>query len=471
MSIRNIVKAIQDIMRKDVGVDGDAQRLSQLVWMLFLKLFDDREKELDALDDNYKSPIPEHLRWRNWAENDEGDTGDKLIKFINDELFEGLRKLHNPHDERAFIIREIFEDSYNYMKSGQLVRQVINKINEIDFTTKNEQHEFNQVYENLLSSLQSAGNAGEYYTPRAITKFMVDVINPRLGEKILDPACGTGGFLTFVIKHLLEQVNSVDAQKLLQNTIYGVEKKPLPHQLCVTNMIINGIDVPKHILRDNSLNKPTNEIVEKNRVDIILTNPPFGGTEEEGVESNFPKSFRTRETADLFLYYIITKLKNGGRAAIVLPDGSLFGEGGVKTAIKKELLEKCNLHTIIRLPNGVFNPYTGIRTNLFFFDKGTPTKEIWYFEHPLPEGVKNYSRTNPLSDEEFEIHEKPWWNKRVENEYAWKVSIEDIKDRNYNLDVKNPYNVLKEPKLNKNQIIEKLKQNNNRINELLELLS
>lgn len=471
MSIRNIIKAIQDIMRKDVGVDGDAQRLSQLVWMLFLKLFDDREKELEILDDNYKSPIPEYLRWRNWAENEEGETGEKLVKFINDDLFEQLRKLHNPHDERAFIIKEIFDDSYNYMKSGQLIRQVINKINEIDFTTKNEQHEFNQVYENLLSSLQSAGNSGEYYTPRSVTKFMVDMVNPKLGEKVLDPACGTGGFLSFVIKHLQQQVKTVEAQTILQNTIFGVEKKPLPHQLCVTNMIINGIDVPKNILRDNSLNKPTNEITEKNRVDVILTNPPFGGIEEEGIEKFFPESFRTRETADLFLYYIIVKLKNGGRAGVVLPDGSLFGEGGVKTKIKEELLTKCNLHTIVRLPNGVFNPYTGIKTNLLFFDKGKPTKEIWYYEHPLPDGIKNYSRTNPLTDDEFENNEKKWWFNRIENENAWKVSIDEIKARNYNLDFKNIKDSNTTIELDKNKIIEKLKANTNRINEILELLS
>ena len=435
-NISSVIKSIQDIMRKDTGVDGDAQRLSQLVWMLFLKIYADKEAEYEALEDNYKSPIPEKYRWQNWAGDDEGITGDELINFINNEMFPSLQDLPIEGDDRALIIRDIFQDTYNYMKSGTLIRQVINKINEIDFNSSEDRHLFNDIYEQLLTSLQSAGNAGEYYTPRAVTRFIVDMVNPQLGEKILDPACGTGGFLTCTIDHLRKQVNNPQEEAILQQNIFGVEKKPLPHQLCTTNMILHGIEIPKNIRRDNTLAKPLTNISPADRVDCIVTNPPFGGTEEDGIENNFPAAYRTRETADLFLVFIMQILKPQGRAGIVLPDGSLFGEG-VKTRIKEKLLDECNLHTIVRLPNGVFNPYTGIKTNLLFFSKGEPTKEVWYFEHPLPQGIKNYSRSNPIRIEEFQL-EKDWWNNRVENEYAWKVSIEDIKARNYNLDFKNP---------------------------------
>lgn len=439
-NISTVIKSIQDIMRKDTGVDGDAQRLSQLVWMLFLKLFEDREKEYE-LKDNYISPIPQGFRWKDWAENDEGITGDELIDFINNKLFPKFKNLYNPHDIRAGIIKEIFEDTYNYMKSGHLLRQVINKINEIDFNSSEDSHLFNDIYENLLRSLQSAGNAGEYYTPRAVTQFMVDMVDPQFGEIILDPACGTGGFLSCALEYIRKnnEKRTTDQERELQNSIIGVEKKPLPHQLCVTNMILHGIEAPVNITRENTLAKSTNEINESNRVHVILTNPPFGGMEEDGIEKSFPTGFQTRETADLFLYYIIKRLRKHGRAGIVLPDGSLFGEG-VKTKIKEELLGECNLHTIVRLPNGVFNPYTGIKTNLLFFAKGESTKEVWYFEHPLPETIKNYSRSNPLTIEEFEL-EKSWWNNREDeqfSQYAWKVSIDEIKARNYNLDFKNP---------------------------------
>lgn len=355
------------------------------------------------------------------------------------------------------------------MKSGTLLRQVINKINEIDFNSSEDRHLFNDIYEQLLQSLQSAGNAGEYYTPRAVTQFIVDMVDPKLGETILDPACGTGGFLACAIEHLKTQTDTTKEGEILNNSIFGIEKKPLPHQLCTTNMILHGIDTPINIKRDNTLSKPINNISLADRVNCIVTNPPFGGTEEDGIENNFPASFRTRETADLFLVYIMKMLKPKGRAGIVLPDGSLFGEG-VKTRIKEELLQECNLHTIIRLPNGVFNPYTGIRTNLLFFTKGAPTKEIWYYEHPLPNGIKNYSRSNPITIEEF-LPEKQWWNNRVENEHAWKVCIDDIKNTNYNLDIKNPHvseeEKLKTPEelindistnlLNAKQLLEKIK--------------
>lgn len=409
-NILSVIKSIQDIMRKDTGVDGDAQRLSQLVWMLFLKIFSDKEKEFETNafleGKDYKSPMPEDLRWKNWAGNDEGITGDELINFINNTLFPSLQELSVESDDKALIIRDIFQDSYNYMKSGTLIRQVINKINEIDFNSSEDRHLFNDIYEQLLASLQAAGNAGEYYTPRAVTQFIVDIINPQIGEKILDPACGTGGFLTCAIEHLRKQVNNPQEEELLQSNIFGVEKKPLPHQLCTTNMILHKIDTPKNIRRDNTLSKPLTNYSPADRVSAVITNPPFGGTEEDGIENNFPSAFRTRETADLFLVFIMHILKPQGRAGMVLPDGSLFGEG-VKTRIKEELLKECNLHTIVRLPNGVFNPYTGIKTNLLFFTKGEETKDVWFFEHPLPEGIKNYSRTNPIRIEEFQL-EKDW---------------------------------------------------------------
>lgn len=469
-NISSVIKAIQDIMRKDTGVDGDAQRLSQIVWMLFLKIFADKEEEAEVMSDDYTSPLEEKYRWQIWAKDDEGMTGDELIDFINNDLFPYLQNLENDSDKRAFIIKNIFQDTYNYMKSGTLLRQVINKINEIDFNSSEDRHLFNDIYEQLLQSLQSAGNAGEYYTPRAVTQFIVDMINPQLGEKVLDPACGTGGFLACSIEHLKKQIQKTEDGETLNNNIFGIEKKPLPHQLCTTNMILHGIDTPINIRRDNTLSKPINNISPADRVDCIVTNPPFGGIEEEGIENNFPASFRTRETADLFLVYIMKMLKPNGRAGVVLPDGSLFGEG-VKTRIKEELLQECNLHTIIRLPNGVFNPYTGIKTNLLFFTKGTPTKEIWYYEHPLPKGIKNYSRSNPITIDEF-LPEKEWWNNRVENEHAWKICIDDIKDTNYNLDVKNPHiaedEILKTPEElindistnlhNAKQLLEKIKE-------------
>lgn len=463
-NISSVIKAIQDIMRKDTGVDGDAQRLSQIVWMLFLKIFADKEEEAEVMSDDYTSPLEEKYRWQNWAKDDEGMTGDELIDFINNDLFPYLQNLENDSDKRAFIIKNIFQDTYNYMKSGTLLRQVINKINEIDFNSSEDRHLFNDIYEQLLQSLQSAGNAGEYYTPRAVTQFIVDMINPQLNEKVLDPACGTGGFLACSIEHLKKQIQRTEDGETLNNNIFGIEKKPLPHQLCTTNMILHGIDTPINIRRDNTLSKPINNISPADRVDCIVTNPPFGGIEEEGIENNFPASFRTRETADLFLVYIMKMLKPQGRAGVVLPDGSLFGEG-VKTRIKEELLKECNLHTIIRLPNGVFNPYTGIKTNLLFFTKGTPTKEIWYYEHPLPNGIKNYSRSNPITIDEF-LPEKQWWNNRVENEHAWKVSVETIIERNYNLDIINPYIKNNEIILSRDEIISEIQNSLNQCNSI-----
>lgn len=446
MSISSTIKSIQDIMRKDVGVDGDAQRIGQLVWMLFLKIYDDKEQEWELFGD-YSSPIPEHLRWRNWAANAEGITGDELKQFIDNELFPALQNLQpKGDDQRAFVIKSVFEDAYNYMKSGQLLRQMINKIQEgIDFNKAQERHLFGEMYEQILRDLQNAGNAGEFYTPRPVTEFMVRMVGPKLEDKVLDPACGTGGFLTCTIEHKRKHyVKTTSDEQVLQSSIFGVEKKPLPHLLATTNMILHGIEVPFQIRHDNTLARPLISWGPKERVDCVITNPPFGGMEEDGIETNFPQALRTRETADLFMTLIIHLLKDGGRAAVVLPDGFLFGEG-MKSRLKEKLLEECNLHTIVRLPNGVFNPYTGIKTNLLFFTKGTPTKDIWFYEHQYPEGVKNYSKTRPMRIEEFAV-EEAWWGSaadgfatREENQFAWKVSAADIKARNYNLDCKNPH--------------------------------
>ena len=446
MSLSNTIKAIQDIMRKDAGVDGDAQRIGQLAWMLFLKIYSDLELETELEDSSYKSPIPKKFRWGAWADEDtlgkDALTGDALINFINNELFPKLKELDlSPYSgqarERGALLISVFDDAYNYMKNGTLLRQVINKINQdIDYNSTETRHLFGDIYEQILRDLQNAGNAGEYYTPRAVTQFAIDMVNPQLGEIVLDPACGTGGFLTSAFEHMKKQVKKPTELKALKNSIRGVEKKPLPHVLCATNMMIHGIEVPSNIVNDNTLARPLRDYGKKDQVDVIVTNPPFGGVEEDGIENNFPAEFRTRETADLFLVLVMELLKDGGRAAIVLPDGTLFGEG-IKTRIKKKMLEECNLHTIVRLPKSVFAPYTSIATNVLFLTKGEPTKDIWYYEHQLPEGVKAYNKTKPMRLAEFD-EEKKWWNKRKETEKAWKVSAKDIAANNYNLDIKNP---------------------------------
>ena len=442
MSITTAIKSIQDIMRKDVGVDGDAQRIGQLVWMLFLKVFDDRETEWELFDDDYRSPLPEAYRWRNWAADAEGMTGDELMSFVDNELFPTLQSLGDDGGELrpvARVIRGVFEDAYNYMKSGQLLRQVLNKIQEsVDFNKAQERHAFGDMYEQLLRDLQNAGNAGEFYTPRPVTEFMVRMVDPQLHEKVMDPACGTGGFLTCTIEHKRRRhVKTPADEAVLQASVFGVEKKPLPHLLATTNMILHGIEVPSQIRHDNTLARPLISWGPGERVDCIVANPPFGGMEEDGIEGNFPAAFRTRETADLFMVLIMHLLKSGGRAAVVLPDGFLFGEG-IKSRIKEKLLTECNLHTVVRLPNGVFNPYTGIKTNLLFFTKGEPTREVWFYEHPYPAGVKNYSKTRPMRIEEFAT-EEAWWGDRQETPQAWKVGIDEIRARNWNLDCKNPH--------------------------------
>lgn len=435
MSIDTTIKSIRKIMRKDAGVDGDAQRISQMCWMIFLKVFDVKEEDW-SLEDDYEPVVPIGLRWRDWAKDPEGITGDALLDFINNTLFTGLKELSlNELNPRRQIVRGVFGDSYNYMKSGVLIRQVINKLNEINFGLLQERHLFNDIYETILKELQSAGSAGEFYTPRPVTQFIVDMVNPLIGERILDPACGTGGFLICALEHLRKLSKGGSDYQILQTNLHGTEKKPLPHLLAMTNLILHDIDFP-YIKHDNSLSKNVREYKPSEKYDLIVTNPPFGGNEEEGVENSVPVAFRTRETADLFLVLIMHILKGRGRCGMVLPDGFLFGEG-VKTRIKEELLSKFNLHTIVRLPKGVFSPYTDINTNLLFFEKGKPTKEVWYFEHPLPAEYKKYTKTKPIRHDEFKL-EKDWWFNRKKTDCAWKVSIEEIIKRNYDLDIKNP---------------------------------
>jgi type I restriction enzyme M protein len=446
MSVRNTVKSIQDIMRQDVGVDGDAQRISQLCWMFFLKIIDDQDQELELTQPDYRSPIPEPFQWRAWAADPEGITGEALLDFINEELFPSLKELSvTAQNDRRRVVRSVFEDAYNYMKSGQLLRQVVNKLNAIDFNNLKERQHFGDLYEQILNDLQSAGNAGEYYTPRAVTAFMAERIDPKPGEILLDPACGTGGFLTCAIRHIRNHYVKTPAdEERMQRALRATEKKQLPHMLCVTNLLLHGIDDPSFVHHDNTLARPYISYGASDRVDIILTNPPFGGKEEGGIEENFPKHFQTRETADLFLALIVRLLKTGGRAAVVLPDGSLFGEG-VKTRIKEHLLEECNLHTVVRLPNSVFKPYASIGTNLLFFEKGQPTREVWFYEHRVPDGQKAYSMTRPIKVEH--LHGcVDWWGGperqgRQGTEQAWKVGIEEIKARSYNLDFKNPHTI------------------------------
>ena len=438
-NLSGIIKSIQNIMREDHGVDGDAQRLSQLCWMLFLKIFDEKEQEREMLDPKYQSPIPQKLQWRNWAQDEEGITGDALLNFVNNELFPSFKELNYTaaNSEAGFIVKSIFEDAYNYMKSGTQLRKVINKLNEMSFNRKADKDEFGHIYEELLRSLQSAGNAGEFYTPRAITSFLVEMMNPKLGEKVFDPACGTGGFLTSVIEHLRQnEVQTAEDEALIKQTVQGSELKSLPHMLCTTNMILHGINAPTNIRHDDSLSRPIKDISPAERVDCIVANPPFGGTVKDGILANFPKGFQTKETADLFLVLFLKLLKPNGRAAIVLPDGSLTGDG-IKMRIRETWLTDCKLHTIIRLPNSVFAPYATVATNLLFFQKGSPTKEVWYYEHHLPAGQKAYSKTKPIQLKEF-APIKEWWNNRQTSEVAWKVGIKDIEARGWDLDIKNP---------------------------------
>ncbi len=453
-------------MREDRGINGDAQRIEQLGWMLFLKIFDDKDQELELLDDNYKSPIPKKYQWRKWAADPEGMTGEELQKFVDQQLFPALSGL-TARDRRSLLVREVFEGNNNYMKSGITLRKVLNKLNQIDFNKTDERHLFGDLYETILRELQSAGDSGEFYTPRAVTQFMTDMINPRLGEIVYDPACGTGGFLVCTIEHLKKQIKNIKDRKTLQENVRGTEYKPLPFLLALTNLILHDVEVP-YLDYGDSLGKEYNSIREKDRVDVILANPPFGGTVANGNEGNFPANYRTKESADLFLILFIHLLKEGGRAAIVLPDGSLTGDG-VKQRVRQKLLEDCNLHTIIRLPNSVFQPYATVATNLLFFEKGKPTKDIWYYEHRLPEGQKSYSKTKTIQVQEFEPIKK-WWTGRIASEVSWMVDIKTIVDRGFDLDIKNPHKQAQEHEYNSVDLIELLDRSFTKSRQLLSQL-
>ncbi len=428
-NIKGILDSIRNIMWQDTGLNGDAQRIEQLGWMLFFKIFSDKDLELDLLHEDYESPIPTKFHWKNWAKDNEGITGDELLQFIDQELFPALRNLEittsqSLKNQRAALIKEVFEGNNNYMKSGINLRKIINILNELDFNIAKERHAFGDIYETILKDLQSAGTSGEFYTPRAITRFITEMIDPKIGEKVLDPSCGTGGYLTAAIQNMMDQNPNASELQNIQDNIEGWEYKPLPYLLATTNLILHDIQIPKIKFRD-SLDEPLTSYSRKNRVDVILANPPFGGIVANGNESNFPAKFKTKESADLFLILMIHLLKENGRAGIVLPDGSLTGDG-VKQRVREELLEKCNLHTIIRLPNSVFQPYATVATNLLFFTKGEPTKEIWYYEHKLPEGQKSYSKTKPIQLSEFEPIKK-WWNDREESDVCWKLDFQTRK--------------------------------------------
>jgi len=464
-NISGIVKSARKIMRQDTGTGSDELRILQLSWMLFLKIFSDKDKELELLVDDYTSPIPEELHWDEWASDDEGMTGDELLKFVDQKLFPALSNIDLfTGNRRAVLVHEVFDNNYNYMKSGIHLRQVINKLNEIDFNNSKDKHVFGQIYETFLSELQSAGTLGEFYTPRAITDLMTGLVNPQHGEKILDPACGTGGFLTTTIEHLKEQAANIKQREAIAQNVTGWEYKPLPYMLANTNLILHDITTP-NIRFGDSLERPLTEYGKKDRVDVILANPPFGGMVSNNNENNFPQVYRTKESADLFLILMIHLLKDGGRAAIVLPDGSLTGDG-VKQRIRQKLLEDCNLHTIIRLPDSVFKPYASGATNLLFFTKGIKTKDIWYYNHKLPKGYKAYSKTKPIQLAEFDGL-KQWWNNREANEQAWQVGIKTIIESGYNLDIKNPHQPEEERQYTSGELLDLMHQSFGKSDELL----
>ena len=467
--MKNQIRNIQQIMRKDEGIDGDAQRISQLSWLLFLKIFDQQEKELEIVDANYKNIIKSEFQWRSWAEDPEGITGERLIQFVENELFVYLRSLniHNDQDVSK-IIRFTFTDNYNFIKSGTILRQVINEINTIDFDSQSERHQFGDIYEGFLEDLQSAGNAGEYYTPRAVTKFIVETISPQLNEKIIDPATGTGGFLRCATDYLRENNNfSLKDEIGLKNNLFGIEKKPIPYVLCMTNMLLHMVRDPINIIRDNSLNWDQRDVSESKKFDAVITNPPFGGMEEDGTELNFPERYRTKETASLFLYFIMNYLKDGGRCGLVLPDGFMSGMKKKKTLKEKLFLEN-NVHTIIRLPKFVFYPYTDISTNIIFFEKGKPTKETWFYFQPYPEGYK-YTKKQHIKFEEFK-ETSIWMKNQTENKFATKLSIEEIIKREFDIDIKNP-NEEAEVLPTFEEVIKDATEISNKINKLLKALN
>ena len=443
MSINNLIKRLQGIMRNDAGVNGDAQRIEQLVWILFLKVYDAKEELWEFEDDEFESIIPEEYRWRNWAvDNKDGKalTGDSLLEFVNQKLFPALKNL--VIDETTpiskAIVKYAFEDSINYMKDGVLLRQVINVINEVEFTEYEERHAFNDIYETILKDLQSQRASGEFYTPRAVTDFIVNMVKPQLGQKVADFACGTGGFLVSALKYMEAQVKTIEDREIYDTSVFGIEKKALPHLLCITNLLLHDIDEPR-VMHSNSLENNVRDYKEEDKFDVILMNPPYGGSEKDAVKVNFPMELRSSETADLFMSVIMYRLKKNGKAAIVLPDGFLFGTDNAKVAIKEKLLKEFNLHTVVRLPHSVFAPYTSITTNILFFDKTEPTKETWFYRMDMPEGYKNFSKTKPIKLEHLDPVAN-WWENREEIsidgfDKAKKYTVEEIKDLGYNIDL------------------------------------
>ncbi|MGY1574395.1 N-6 DNA methylase [Faecalibacterium duncaniae] len=445
-NLSNFVKRVRDIMRNDAGINGDAQRIEQIAWMLFLKVYDTKEGEWDILEENYRSIIPENCRWCNWAydENGKGMTGDTLLEFVNNTLFPTLKKL--PVDTstpiKKAIVQTTFADANNYMKDGVLLRQIINLIDEIDLSDYDESHAFAEIYETILKELQSAGSAGEFYTPRAVTDFMAQTINPQIGETMADFACGTGGFIISWKKALEKKVAEVNGttedNELYMNSIYGIEKKQFPYILCITNMLLHDLDVPR-VYHDNALLRDVLDYTEDDQVDVILMNPPYGGSEKNDVKNHFPADLASSETADLFMSVIMYRLKGNGRAAVILPDGFLFGTDNSKVAIKTKLFSEFNVHTIIRMPGSVFSPYTSITTNILFFDHTGPTEETWFYRLDMPEGYKHFSKTKPMKLEHF-APAVEWWSDRKEIQLdgfdkAKKYTVQEIKDRNYNIDL------------------------------------
>ena len=445
MSLGSFVKTIQNIMRGDSGINGDAQRIEQMTWLLFLKVYDAKEEDWEFHDDAYESIIPEELRWRNWAvdrKDGKAMTGQSLLDFVNNKLFPTLKELKVTENTpiKKSIVKAVFEDSNQYMKDGILLRKVINEIDAIEFDEYDERHAFGEIYETILKSLQSAGNAGEFYTPRAVTDFMVKMTQPKLGERIADFACGTGGFLTSTLNVLEPQIKTVDDREKYNNSIYGVEKKPLPYLLSITNMLLHDIDSPQ-IFHGNSLERNVREYKKSDKFDVVLMNPPYGGTESDGVKINFPADLRSSETADLFMSVIMYRLNENGRAGVIIPDGFLFGTDNAKVAIKKKLLEEFNLHTIIRMPASVFAPYTSITTNILFFDKTKKTDTVWFYRVDMPEGYKHFSKTKPMKVEHFDEC-VAWWNERkqikdtdTDTYKAKDYTVLELTERGYDLDL------------------------------------
>lgn len=442
-NITNFVKRIRDIMRNDAGINGDAQRIEQIAWLLFLKVYDSKEQDWIFDDDSYQSIFPDNCKWSSWAHADKAEdamTGDTLLNFVNNTLFPTLKKITVTPETpiKKSIVKTTFEDANQYMKDGVLLRQVINVIDELDLSSYEERHAFGDIYESILKELQNAGTAGEFYTPRAVTDFMAAMINPQIGEKMADFACGTGGFIVSWLKQLEKKVKNTNDQEEYSNSIYGIEKKQFPYMLCITNMLLHGLDFPR-IYHDNSLTRKVLDYTEKDKFDVILMNPPYGGSEKKIIQENFPNDIVGSETADLFIAVIMYRLKKNGRAAVILPDGFLFGTDNTKVNLKKMLLSKFNLHTVVRMPGSVFAPYTSITTNILFFDNTHPTEETWFYRLDMPKGLKHFSKTNPIKFEHFNPVME-WWNDRKDigiNETfkAKKYTSNEIEKLGYNIDL------------------------------------